>query len=245
MLRRTLGIGIAVAAILQGAEVRIFVSNGVKAVVEELRPQCERAAGHTLAIQFGTTSTLKQKIEAGEKFDAVLLTSEAVDALAKEGKVDAGTVKDLGRAGVGVGIRAGAAKPDIRTSEALKKTLLNAKSITYAQDGASRVFIEKMFDHLGIASQMKPKTMLVPGSGAANANVAGGQEELVLTLVSEILPAPGVELAGPFPSELQNYVSFRAGISANAENRDAAQAFINVLTGSKAAATWKAKGLER
>jgi len=229
-------------AYAQSDAIRVFVSNGVKAVVDELRPEAERKIGHPLSIEFGTSGGLKQKIEAGEKFDAAFLTSDAVADLVKSGKLAGST--DLARCGIGMGARAGTPKPDIRTPEALKETLHKAKAITYAQDGASRVFIEKMLGGFGIAEQMKAKTILVPGSVKSNEVVAEGKADYVLTLVSEILPAPGVELIGPLPAQVQNYINFSAGVSAKAAHAESGKALVQFFKGSAAAPVYKAKGLE-
>jgi molybdate transport system substrate-binding protein len=226
------------------AEIRLISSNGVKAVVEELRPQAERSSGRQLTIDFGTASALKQKIEAGAAFDVAILTTEAIDDLIKEGKIAAGTRADLTRSGIGVGIRTGAPKPDIRTPDALKRTLLKAKSITYAQDGASRVYLEQMFDHLGITEAVKPKLILEQGSARSGAKVANGEAEIIMTLISEILPIQGIELVGPLPKELQNYVSFAAGVSPKANDMESAKALIKFFTSPAAAPTFKAKGME-
>lgn len=222
---------------------RVFASNGVKAVIEELQPQCERATGRRLAIQFGSTADLVKKIDAGEPFDLTMLTSDAIDQLIKFGKLAPKAVP-LARCGVGVGIRSGTPKPEIGTSEAIKRTLLKAKSVTYAEDGASRVFVEKMEERLGIASELKAKTMLTHGSGAATANVADGKSDLVLTLASEILPVHGIELVGPLPEALQGYVNFAAGVAVEAHDPAAANAVIQFLKGPSAAPVYKAKGME-
>ena len=236
--------GLASVATAQTGAVRVIASNGVKAVIEELQPQCERALGRSLSIQWGSTTGLKQKIEAGEPFDLAVLTTEAIDALIQSGKVSASTRADIARCGVGVGIRSGAPKPDISTPEAMKKTLLNAKSITYAQDGASRVFVEKMEQTLGIAEQAKGKTILTTGSGPATANVAERKAEMVLTLASEILPVHGIDLIGPLPGPLQGYVSFAAGTSSKAQNAEVAKAVIQFLKSAAAGPVYKAKGME-
>jgi molybdate transport system substrate-binding protein len=228
----------------QTRAVRVLASNGVKAVLEELLPQCERAIGSPLRIEFNTSATPKQRIETGEPFDVVILTREVVDELASQRKIARGSPKIIARSGIGIGIRTGAPKPDIRTPEALKQTLLKAKSITYAFDGASRVHIESMFERFRIAGDMKPKTVLHQGSIRAAASVAEGQTELVITLISEILPARGVELLGPVPAELQRYVSFAAGISATTDNTDGATRLIRFLTGPSVTSTFKAKGME-
>ncbi len=237
-------LGFAAQMAAQTAPVRMLVSNGVKAVLEDLRPQCERAIGRPLAMEFGSTTGLKQKIDAGEAFDLTLLTTEAIDALMKENKLAAGSRVDLARCGVGLAVRAGAPKPDIHTPEAFKRTLLKAKSITYAGDGASRPFIDKMFHTLGIAADVKPGIVLTQGSGPAMESVAEGKAEIVLTLMSELLPVRGIEVVGPFPAEVQNYVNFSGGVSSKAENAGAAKAVLRFLAGPGAAPTYKAKGME-
>ena len=235
----------ATTAVAQAADVRVLASNGIRAVVEDVRPQAERAIGRPLAIEFDSSSALRQKIEAGEAFDVAILTSDVLDELTKEGKIAGGSSAGIARSGIGVGIRAGAPKPDIRTAAALKQTLLKAKSITFAQDGASRAYIVKMLDNFGISENVKSKIIPEQGSTRAAARVADGSAEIILTLVSEILPAPGVELVGPLPAEAQNYVSMSAGVGAKAANPDAAKALIKFLTGPGIAPTLKAKGMER
>ena len=143
-----------------------------------------------------------------------------------------------------MGVRADAPKPDIGTSDALKQTLLKAKSITYAQDGASRIYLEKMFDRLGIGGEVKPKIILEQGSPGAGARVANGGAEMVMTLVSEILPMPGVDFVGPLPAQLQSYVSFAAGVGAKAANAEAGKALIKFLKSPEAAPAFKPKGME-
>jgi molybdate transport system substrate-binding protein len=227
----------------QGHAVRVFASNGFRAVFDELAPTCERAIGQTLTAQFGTSTSLTEKVNAGEAFDVAIMTTEAMEGLAKAGRVSART--PLGRSGIGVGSRAGARKPDIANAEALKKALLAAKAITYAGDGASRPHIERMMATLGIAGVMSKKTILEQGSVRSAAKVASGEAELLITLISEILPAPGVELVGPLPMQFQNYVSFAAATGVKAANPEAAKSLIACVSGPSVAATFKAKGMEK
>lgn len=233
------------AAAAQTPAMRVFASNGVRDVMESLKPQCERAIGRRLEMRYGTSTTLVEAISKGERFDVAVLTSAGIDDLIKSGKLVRGSRTNIARAGIGVGVRAGAAKPDIATPEALKQTLLKAKSITYAEDGASRVYLEKMFSGLGIDKALKPKIVLVQGSVKAGERVASGSVELILTLVSEILPMPGVDFVGPLPAQLQNYVSFAAAVSANASSTDAGNALIKFLAGPEAEPALKPKGMER
>jgi molybdate transport system substrate-binding protein len=224
-------------------DVRVLSSNGIKAVVDDVHAQAERAAGHPLAIDFSTGASLKKRIEGGEAFDVAILQPEALDDLAKQGKITAGPHPAFARSGIGIGARAGAPKPDIATSEAAKKTFLKAKSITYTRDGASRAAIDKMFEGMGIMNDLKPKIKLTE-AGQAPEVVAKGEAEYVITLISEILPIHGVELVGPLPSEYQSYVSFGAGVGAHAANPEAANALVKFLTGPSVAPKLKTKGME-
>ncbi|MGH9647679.1 MAG: molybdate ABC transporter substrate-binding protein, partial [Bryobacteraceae bacterium] len=154
----------AYSARAQDTPVHVLASNGVKAVIDELKPQAERAIGRRLTIELGTSSAVQKKIESGEAFDVAILTSDVIGDLAKTGRIAAGTRTEIARCGIGIGVRKGAAKPDIKTVDALRKALLASKSITYAQDGASAAYILQMEDKLGIADKMKAKTILEQGS---------------------------------------------------------------------------------
>jgi molybdate transport system substrate-binding protein len=231
------------AAHAQGHVVRVFISNGFRAVFDELVPACEKSIGQRVTAQSGTSTSLIEKVNAGEPFDVAIMTTEAMETLGKTGKVSSRT--PLGRSGIGVGSRAGSKKPDISNPDALKKTFLAAKSVTYAGDGASRPHIERMMTTLRIADVMTKKTLLEQGSVRAAAKVASGDAELLITLVSEILPAPGVELVGPLPTQFQNYVSFAGAAGAKSDNAAAGKSLISCLSGPSVAATLKAKGMEK
>jgi len=226
----------------EAAGLRVLASNGVKAAVEELKPQLEQASGGTLSIEFSTAANLRERIEKGEAFDVAILTDDAMDALAKAGKLAPARTK-LARVGIGVGFRHGASKPDVRTAASIKQSLLNAKAIAYTGNGASRPAIDRMIERLGIVKEMAAKAHLTP-AGSAPASVAKGESDLVLTLISEILPEPGVELAGPLPADFQTYLGFSAAPSAKAAGNPGALKMITFLRGSAAAAAYTAKGME-
>jgi molybdate transport system substrate-binding protein len=239
---------IGIAALLatasaRAAEIKVLASNGVKAALEELAPAFERATGNKVSITFGLAAVLKRQIEAGEAFDVAILTSAGIEDLAKQGKVDAGSRAAIARSGVGIGIRQGAPRPDIGTPDALKRTLLSAKSISWAKEGASGVYFASVLERIGIAQQMKPKVVLAPSGAEVGKLVAGGQVELGVILVNELMAAPGVEVLGPLPPELQNYTAFHAGVGAASKNA-AAGALIRFLTTPSAGAVFKAKGQE-
>jgi molybdate transport system substrate-binding protein len=228
----------------QTAELRVMVSDGMKTVVEELTPQIEHATGRKLAAQFNSSKNLRDKIQAGEPFDAAILTADVLDDLIKQGKIAAGTRAEISRTGMGVGVRAGAPKPDIGTPEALKRTLLDAKSISFNPTGASAAHTYDMFARLGITDAVSSKLMLDAEAGRPQMNVAAGKADLVISLIPEIKFFPGVDLVGPIPAEFQSYVNFAAGIATNTHDADAAKALIQFITGPAVVPVLKAKGME-
>ena len=146
------------------APLHVLASNGMRAVIDELKPQLERDLDARSQSSCRTTAAIRQRIDAGEAFDVAVLTAEVIDALAKSGKIAPGSVGALGRSGVGVGVRAGAAKPDVATPDAFKRALLATKSVTWVGVGASKPFIEQALDKLGIAAEMKPKIVIARAS---------------------------------------------------------------------------------
>jgi molybdate transport system substrate-binding protein len=230
------------AASADAAGLRVFASNGVKAAIQALTPQLEKASGGPLAIEFSTTADLRQRIEKGEPFDVAILTDDAMSALAKAGKLSPMQTR-VARVGIGVGYRKGAQKPDVTAAVALKQSLLNAKAIAYTPNGASFPTIDKLVQRLGIAKQFQQKSRLT-GPGAAPAAVANGEADLVITLISEILPEPGVVLAGPLPSEFQSYLGFSAAPSPKAAADPHVAALIAFLQTAPAGAVYVAKGMQ-
>jgi molybdate transport system substrate-binding protein len=248
--RRTAALLVALAwlgaaAGQNAAPLRALSSNGVRVAVQAVLPQCERSVGRAVAIEYGTSASIRQRISGGEAVDFALITAPVVAELAQGGHLAASSIVPLGRAGIGVGIRAGAQRRDVATAAAMKQTLLAAKSVTFAREGASRTYLERMFEQLGIAAEMQAKTLLEPGSVQAAHKVAAGDAELLLTLVSEILPEDGVELLGPLPAEFQSYIAFEAALGAHPVSFEAARAFVACLSAPAAASAFAAKGIER
>jgi molybdate transport system substrate-binding protein len=197
-----------------------------------------------VSFDYGSTTGLLRKIDAGATFDVAILTSDAIGALVKQNKLSAPTRTDFARSGIGVAVRSGTPKPDVSTAAAMKRMLEGAKSITYAGDGASRPAIDKMIARLGLTSEMKPRTILTTGSGAAMTSVADGKVDIVMTLMSELLPVRGIDIAGPFPPELQGYVTFGAAANLKAAQLESAKAMIAFLKSAAAGPVYKAKGME-
>ncbi len=240
-------IGIAAlmtTASIRAAEIKVLASNGVREALQELAPAFERATGNKLVITFGLAAALKRQIEGGKAFDLAILTSAGIDDLAKQGKVDAASRAAIARSGVGIGIKKGGPRPDIGTPDALKRTLISAKSISWAKEGASGVYFASLLERMGIAEQMKPKVVLAPSGAVVGKLVAGGEVQFGVILVNELMAAPGVEVLGPLPAELQNYTVFHAGVGVGSKDSSAAKALIKFLTTPSAGAVFKAKGQE-
>jgi len=227
------------------AEIRVLCSNGLKAVMEELAPQFERATGHKVVVRYGLAAGFKQQIEGGEPFDLAVLTPPLIDDLIKQGKMAGDSRAVIARTGLGIMIRAGARKPDVRTTEAFKRALVESKSIAFAKEGASGVAFTALIERLGMADALKPK--LKPTSTGEEVNdlvVRGGAEFGVLPL-SEILAVRGAELGGMFPADVQTYIVMASAVSSGAKQGAAARDLIKFLMAPAALSTIKAKGMER
>jgi molybdate transport system substrate-binding protein len=236
---------IAAAAPARAADIRVLCTNGVKAVVEELLPQFERSTGNKVAIQFEPSTQLRKRIDAGEPFDLVIMTTALVDDEVQSGKLIGDSRTFVAKSGLGMSIRAGAKKPNIATVDAFKRALLNADSITFALQGASAQPFEVLVAKLGITSQLKPKYNLRNTAAEVGDAVASGAAELGIAPVSEILPVRGVDLVGPFPKEVQSYVQMTGAINANGKEKDEAKKLLAFLVAPANAGVFRAKGMDR
>jgi molybdate transport system substrate-binding protein len=229
----------------QVAEIKVVSSPPLRAVLQELGPQFERATGHKLTITTNAVADLKRRIDAGEAFDVAILTPDLIEALIDDGKIAADARANVARSGLGVVVPSGGRTLDVGSADTFKGALLNATSVIYASGSAVMTHIERMFDRLGIAEDIKSKSKLLPAGGHVGKAIAAGAAELGLTHISVILESSGVDLAGPFPADLQFYVTLCGGISAGSTEPEAARALIRYLTGPEATAVIEAKGLER
>ena len=215
--------------------------------MEDLAPKFERASGHKVAITFATLGAAVKRVQSGEMFDLAIIPQPGIDGFLRDGKVSGADVTVLARSGAGVAVRKGAPKPDISSPEALKRALLAAKSITYsnpAHGGPIGIHVAKVLERLGIADEMKPKTVFLPKAGAVGVLVANGEAEIALGQIQELVAVAGIEVAGPLPADLQQITVFSAAIMAGAKQAEAGKAFVNFLRTPEAAAVIKAKGME-
>ncbi len=228
----------------EAAEIRILCSNGIRAAVEQLKPEAEKAIGRTFSIEFSASTALKKEIDGGAAFDLTILTPGIVDDLVKSGKVVAGSATTLASADLGVGIKAGSPKADVTTPEGMKKRLLAAKSLTWTDGGAAGAATLAMFKGLGIEDQLKPKIVLQKTPGRPAESIAEGENELMFAPVSEIQTVKGVELLGIYPKEYQKPVIMTAAIGAQAKDAEGAKALVKFLTSAKAVPAIKAAGMK-
>ena len=246
----TIGFAIALAASTpsEAAEIKVLTSRAMNHVLTELGGTFERSTGHKVTLVLAVPTEIAKRVVDGEIVD-VVMSGATVDNLVKQGKIAAGDRIILARVGIGVAVRAGAPKPDISSPEALKRTLLAAKSIVYtdpAIGGASGIQFEKVIDRLGIAKEIKAKSILNARAATKPSAefVARGEAELGIQLISEIVSVPGAELLGPLPGDLQVMTAILAGIVTTAPEPDAARALLQFLTSPAAAAAIKAAGME-
>jgi molybdate transport system substrate-binding protein len=229
------------------AEIKVVSGGAFKQVLGALAALYEKEAGNTLTIGYQTVGQHLALIRDGkETFDVAVLTPEAIDGLAKDGKIVSGTRADLAKTGVGVVVKKGAPVPDIGTVEAFKQTLLAAKSVAFIDPkagGSSGIYVERLLERLGIAAQVNAKAVLVQG-GAVAEHVADGEAEIGIHQISEILPVAGATLVGPLPADIQNFTIYAAGVGTAAQNGAEAAALVRFLSGPHALPIIKAKGME-
>src|SRR5262245_5138410 len=234
----------SLSATAKAAEVDVLASLAIKPVIEAIGPSFERASGHKLVPRFELTPAVKRQIDAGTALEGAIPNPPHIVHLINQGKLVAGSRADIARFGVGVGVRAGAPKPDVSSSDAFKRALLSAKSVAYVGEGTSGAFVRGLLDRLGVAEPMKDK--LRPAGVAASLGlVASGEAEIVVMPVPLILSHTGVALAGPLPSELQDHISMTAGVGSGARDAAAARAFVEFFMTEEVNAALKAKGYER
>jgi molybdate transport system substrate-binding protein len=222
---------------------KVLCTNGVKAVTAELIPVVERTIGLSIDIDYGSTNLLMDKIGGGETGDLAVLSAEAIDGLIDKRVLQKGSRFDLAKSSIGVAVRRGTAVPDIGTVDALKATLVAAKSVMYSKTGISGVYMPQMFAKLGIAALIAPKAKN-PSSGTVGEALARGEAEIALQQISELLPVPGIKVVGPLPGPVQLVTVFSAGIFSSAAEPRAARMLVEQLTTNAARSVYTAKGLE-
>ena len=234
--------GLLLSGAVQAAELKVLASGAAKVAYTELFPQFEKSSGHKIAITWAGTNDIKKKIEAGEIYDVVVIAAPEMDGFIKAGKIAAGSKVDLVKSGVGIAVKAGAPKPDISSGDALKKALVAAKSVGYSQ-GPSGVYMQSLFEKMGIADQVKAKAKITtPGVPVATL-IRNGDAEIGFQQVSELIHEQGIDFLGALPNDIQQITTFSGGIHSASKEQAAAKALQSFLTAPENAGTLKKHGL--
>jgi molybdate transport system substrate-binding protein len=226
----------------RAAEIRVLAGGAMTAVWAEIKPQFEQSSGHKLDIFFGTTPNLIKEATSGKPFDVGIVPVDVMEDAAARARFMGGPTTDIARVGLGVAVRAGGPKPDISTPAAFKATLLKADSVASIPESATGYSIAKVFDRLGITEPMKAKMKAQPTPAQVVAAVAKGEAELALFLMN-VLMAPGLDMVGPFPAEVQQDIVFTASLGAETKEAAAAKALLDYLKTPNADAVIKGKGM--
>ena len=244
----TLGLGAVTPAAVQAAEIRVVTSGGFSAAYDQLVPLYEQATGNKVTTARGASignapDSIPSRMARGEQFDVVILADSALDKLTEQGKVQAGSRVDLARSMIGMSVRKGTPRPDISTVDALRQTLLNAKSIAYSASASGTYLSTELFQRLGVAEQIKDKAKKIY-SERVGAVVLRGDAEIGFQQVSELLPFTELDFVGPLPDEVQQRVFFSAGVATGAQEPEAARQLIRFLAAPAAASIVRSTGME-
>lgn len=234
--------GVLLVSGAQAAELKVLAGGGITAPLDALKAEFERTSGHTVAIRYGTTPQLIALATSGEPFDMVIVPREVFTDANAVAQFASGEPPEIARVGLGVAVKAGAKKPDIGSAEAIKRLLLEAKSISTLPSSAAGAQIMATFEKLGIAHAVKPK-LVIASTPARIAEAVAKDEAEIAVFLTNVLTAAGVDVVGPFPPELQQHVIYWAAPAKNATQPDAARAFLAFVRTPAAAATIKAKGM--
>jgi molybdate transport system substrate-binding protein len=238
---------LATSAAARAAEIKVLSASALKVIVTELAEEFRKESSHTPKLGFATAGEVERRVLGNETIDVVIATDVQMGRLAEKGLVVPSSRAVIARVGVGIGVKEGAAKPDIASAEALKKSLLAAKSVTYpdpAKGGASGIHFASVIDKLGIAEAIKAKAILGANPDFVCVSVAKEEAELCVHQISEIIPVKGVMLVGPLPREMQKITTFVVGTSQGASAADAALAFAQFLARPGLKARFATAGLD-
>jgi molybdate transport system substrate-binding protein len=215
----------------------------MRGVMDELLPQFERATKNQVEVSYDPAKLMMERIQRGEAADLAIMGGSGIEDLEKSGKIAGGSRRLVSSCGVGVAVKAGAARPDIGTVDSFKRALLAAKSVAYTEHGASGIYFSKLIEKLGIADAIKAKAARQPGGLVAEIVVAG-KADLAVQQIPELLVVKGVDLVGPLPKDVQQTTVSSGGVFANSKVQNEARALLDFLATPDAKRVMKAKGHE-
>ena len=236
---------LAGVAPVAAADLKVLTAGAYKGTLLEIVPEFEKRTGHKVTTNNDTAGGLARRVAAGEHFDVVIMPPAGMAQFLGSQLVQS-SAKPLARVGIGVVVRQGAPRPDLSSVDAWKQSLLAARSVGYidpASGGSSGIYLAKLFEKMGIAEQLKPKSVLVRG-GLVAEKVASGEAEIGMQQMSELLAVPGVVVVGPIPLDVQHYTIYSGAISSASRNRAAADQLMLTLADPSNGPLLKKKGLE-
>lgn len=225
------------------ADLTVLATPAIREAYNEIAPAFERQTKHSVKTTWIGTAELAQRLGAGEVFDAVICASNLLEELMDTSKLMAGSRSDVARSGVGVAVKAGSPKPDFRSAEALKKTLASAKTIGIST-GPSGVYMNELFQRLGVLEDIKPKFRVAPPGTMVSELLVKGEAQIAFQQVAELVNKPGVDFVGPLPDSLQRMTVFAGGVHARSNEPDAARAFLRYLASAQHEAVLRKHGLQ-
>ena len=231
----------------QAAEIKVLAGSAVLPAMVEIVPAFEQRTGHHVVFDYGTVGGMAQRVQGGEVADVAIVSKPQMDALESEGRIAAGTRSSLGKVGIAAFVRKGASRPDMGSVEAFRRSMLAAKSIGFNDPDAGApvgIYLLRLFERLGIAEEMKPKTVVFKQRSERFDAVARGDVEIGFNQVSEILAVGAVDLVAPLPAPIQNYTALAAGVVSKGREQQAAKGFIDFLSTRESLAVFAAKGFE-
>ncbi len=228
---------------VQAAEIKMLAAGAVKEILLELVPEFERSSGHKVTASWTGSADIRKRIGAGEAFDLVIVGATDVDAFIKDGKMIPGSRVDIAKSGVGIAVKAGATRPDINSSEAVKKALLSAKAVAFST-GPSGVYVQRLFDRLGVASEIKDKSKQTPPGVRVAEYLSSGEADLGFQQVSELIHEKGIDFVGPLPADIQNITEYSSGVPVAANAAEPAKALQAFLSAPAAAPVIRTNGME-
>ena len=235
-----------VCSAASAADIKLLTTGAFKPIALDVIADFQRQSGHRVTVENDTAGGLVRRVNAGESYDVLVLTQDALEKMIGEGKIVDDTVTPLIQVGIGVAVRLGAPRPDISNLETFRRTLLNARAVAYMDPSAgatSGIYLERLFQRMGILPQIRQKAVLVVG-GLSAQRVASNQADIAIQQYSEILQVPGVQHVGLIPAAVQNYTIYAGAVGAKARDRDAAMALLAAFSDPAIEPMLKKRGVE-
>lgn len=227
------------------ADIKVLTAGAYKAVLLAQVPEFEKQTGHKVSVQNDTAGALLRRIKSGEAFDLAVLTPAVVDELVRSGELAAGTSAPLAKVGIGIAVKKGAPQPDVSTTAAFRQALLDARAVAYIDPkagGTSGIYLAQLFEKMGIAAQVSPKAVLVPGGYTAEKLVTG-EADIAVQQMSELVAVSGAQVVGYLPADIQSYTTYAGAIGSKAADRAAAMQLLSALQQPAVRPVLEVKGL--